>query len=386
MSLLITGSTGFLGKNVLYVLNELKYSKDIYLLIRDKRGKTSKQRFEELRLIFLNINLYLIETDILHLRKLTLPVDIMINCAASVDFDLKLKDAVEQNVDTVIEVLKYVKQNNIKRVIHVSTAYVSAPGKKIKEKFVNMHILGNINKLYTKIKNNEITFDEIITLKWFPNTYCFTKCLAEKMIEQEIKNNDSTTLFSIIRPSIITNSIKTPYLGWFQGYNGAIGFHKLMQMKLLKTLICNEHTKVDYVPVDYVSNIIIDSMTDTNSIIKHATSFFELPTIQNLTQHIQKKVSLYHNHNLHTFYSSICIHIVLIMYMTYYYLLSFFDDVYTKKYKKQYKLISIISGIQQKFHHFLHTTYVFHKANQSSNHFLPDVTVNKYYKEIFEKI
>ena len=386
MSILILGSTGFLGTNLLYLLNDNKYKNNIFLLIRDKRGKTSKQRFEELKKKFEYLNLFLIDKKLLDISSLKLNVDVVINCAASVDFDLELKDAVEQNVDSVIEILKYVKKNNIKKFIHVSTAYVSEAGKIIKEKFVNMKILGPPDKLYKQIKNNEITFKEIVTTKYFPNTYCFTKCLSEKLIEKEMKNN-TQTVFSIIRPSIITNAIKTPYLGWFQGYNAAIGFHKLIKMNLLKTLICNENTKLDYVPVDYVSSIIINSMNDNKNIIKHATSFFKILQIKNITNKTPENIPLYYENNLYTYYSKFYVNFILLITMFYFYILSFADSDYIKKYKKQYKILEVVNGTQKKFNHFLNTTYIFDKTNTNTNtNFTNYVPIDKYYKILFEKI
>jgi len=390
MSILLFGSTGFLGTNLLYLFNEKKYSNNIFLLIRDKRGKTSKERFNELKKNFSNLNLVLIDKNLLEVSELKLSVDIVINCAASVDFDLKLKDAVEQNVDSVIEILKYVKNNNIKNFIHVSTAYVSDPGKVIKEKFVNMKILGEPEDLYKEIKNNKITFKEIITKKYFPNTYCFTKCLSEKLIENEIKKNNTNTVFSIIRPSIITNAIKTPYLGWFQGYNAAIGFHKLIKMKLLRTLICNENTKLDYVPVDYVSNIIIESINDKKNIIKHATSFLKLLNIKNITTKSETLIPLFYKNNLYTYCSKFYVNLTLIIVMIYYYLLSFVNSNYIKKYKKQYKIIEIVNSTQKKFKHFLNTTYIFDKTNANTNtktgNFTNYVSMDQYYRILFEKI
>jgi nucleoside-diphosphate-sugar epimerase len=385
MSILIFGSTGFLGTNLLCLLNEKKYKKNIFLLIRDKRGKTSKERFNEVKKNFNNLNLILIDKNLLEVSELKLNVDIVINCAASVDFDLKLKDAIEQNVDSVIEILKYVKNNNIKNFIHISTAYVSEPGKVIKEKFVNMKILGEPEDLYRQIKNNKITFKEIITNKFFPNTYCFTKCLSEKLIEKEMRTN-TKTIFSIVRPSIITNAIKSPYLGWFQGYNAAIGFHKLIKMKLLRSLTCNETTKLDYVPVDYVSNIIIESINDKKNVIKHATSFFKILPIKDITNKSQEFIPLFYENNLYTYCSRFYVNLTLIISMIYYYLLSFIDNYYIKKYKKQYRIIDIVNTTQKKFNHFLNTTYIFDKTNVNTTNFTNYVSIDQYYRILFEKI
>jgi nucleoside-diphosphate-sugar epimerase len=378
MSLFITGSTGFLGSGLLYFLDDINYKNNIYLLIREKY-KSAKERFDELKQK-LKLNLFLIEN--IELDKLQLNVDIVINCIASVKFDLQLKDAVEQNVDTVINLLKYVKNNNIQKVIHISTAYVSQPNKLIKEKFVNLKLLGNTQKLYEKIKNDEITFEEIITTQWFPNTYCFTKCLAEKIIQREIKQ--SKVVFSIIRPSIITNAIEKPYLGWFKGYNGGIGFHKLIKLKLINQLICNENTKLDYVPVDYVCSVIVNSFNDTKNMIKHATSFFDLLTIKEFVPLIETNLKCFNRNTLYTNCSKYYNLLWMTITIVYIYFMSFFQVKYVKLFEKQTKLLDIVLHVQDTFHYFLHTSYYFHKNNSSP--FKTLVTRDEYYKTLMQSI
>lgn len=378
MSLFITGCSGFLGLGLLYFLEDMNYKNNIYLLIR-KKHKSAKERFDDLKQKFLKLNLFLVEHNILELSKLQLKVDIVINCVASVKFDLDLKDAVEQNVDTVIHLLKYVKNNNIQKVIHISTAYVSQPGKLIKEKFVNLKLLGN-TKIYEKIKKDEITFEEIITKQWFPNTYCFTKCLAEKIIQKEMKH--SKAVFSIIRPSIITNAIEKPYLGWFKGYNGGIGVHKLIKSKLLNHLICNENTRVNYVPVDYVCSVIVNSFTNTKNSIKHATSFFDLLTIKEFIILVDEDVKCLKHDTFYTnclkYYNILCIIISII----YNYFMSFFRVKYAKMFENQIKLLNVVLQIQDIFHYFFHTSYYFHNPIT----FKTSVTREEYYKTLLESV
>jgi len=378
MSLFITGSTGFLGLGLLYFLDDMHYKNNIYVLIR-KKYKSAKERFEELKQKFSKINLFLVEHDIRELYNLQLKVDIVINCIASVKFDLDLKDAVEQNVDTVIYLLKYVKKNNIQKVIHISTAYVSQPGRLIKENFVSLKLLGN-TQIYKKIKNDEITFDEIITRQWFPNTYCFTKCLAEKIIQREMRH--STAVFSIIRPSIITNAIEKPYLGWFKGYNGGIGVHKLIKLKLVNHLICNENTRIDYVPVDYVCSVVVDSFANTKNSIKHATSFFDLLSIKEFITLTDVDVKCFRHNTFYVNYLKYYNIVCLIISIVYIYFMSFFQVKYAKMFEKQIKLLDIVLNVQNTFHHFFHTSYHFHNPHT----FKTSVTRDEYYKTLLKSI
>ena len=396
MSLLITGSTGFLGNGLLYLLDKQNYSNNIYLLIRTKREKSASMRFQEIKQQFQNLQLILLETELLSISKVKLYVEIVINLAASVSFNSELKEALNNNVDSVIEILKFINNNNIPKFIHVSTAYVSCINKndtftgslisnKITEKYVNCKAMGNINTLYENIKNDKISFEEIIQKKWFPNTYCLTKCLAEKMIEKEIKHNKKINI-TIIRPSIITNAIETPYLGWFKGYNAAIGFHSLIQHDYVKYIICNRNTKLDYVPVDYVCHIIVDSFQNQKNIIKHATSFFKILSIQQLVDYVDKKSVLFENKCFYTHYLKYSIIVRLSLYIILFYFLSFVNIDYLKKVKQIQRLFDTCININDIFKHFLTTSYNFKKSYKLTTPFITYVDREQYYIKILRKM
>jgi nucleoside-diphosphate-sugar epimerase len=376
MSLFITGSTGFLGTCLLYLLDENKYQYPIYLLIRKKK-LPALDRFKEIQNNFPLLKLHIVENDILEISKLVLHVDYIINCAASIDFNLELQEAIIQNVDGLLALIEFAKKNSIKNFIHISTAYVSPHGEYAKEKFIKMKNLGNISKLYSNIKSDKITFNDVIKKIYFPNTYCFTKCLAEKFIEKELINNNNNTFFQIIRPSIITNSVKIPYPGWFKGYGATIGVHKLITSKLLNVLICNKNTKLDYIPVDYVAKKIYKSLTISDEIkehtkknkkyclIKHSTSFFT-PTIEemklflnknNFNTHIFEKKNLIYY--FYRYYNLIKIVIMVILnYLLGYTLSSIYkENIYIAN--KLIKILFLVNSIQPKFNHFLHNTYYF---------------------------
>lgn len=371
MSLLITGSTGFLGTGLLYFLDEKKYKSPIYLLIRKKK-LSALERFKEIQNTYPLLNLHLIDCELSNISTISLHVDYIINCAASIDFNLKLKEAISQNVDGLLELIKLAKNNNIKNFIHISTAYVSPPGENAEEKFVKIKNLENIDSLYSNIKSDKITFIDITKQTYFPNTYCFTKWIAEKFIEKEIKNSKNI-FFQIIRPSIITNSIKTPYPGWFKGYGATIGIHKLITSNLLNVIICNKNTKLDYIPVDYVAKKIYKSLfinldTKKNSksyLIKHSTSFFT-PTIYEKKEFLKKNnlnINIFEKKNLtYYFYKYYNILKIVIMIILNYFMGYILRGIYKKNIyvaNKLIKILFLVNNIQPSFNHFLHNTYYF---------------------------
>lgn len=52
-----------------------------------------------------------------------------------------------------------------------------------------------------------------------PNTYTYTKALAEQVLEMECGNVPLT----IVRPSIVAAAAKEPYAGWIDHINGPTG-------------------------------------------------------------------------------------------------------------------------------------------------------------------
>ena len=52
-----------------------------------------------------------------------------------------------------------------------------------------------------------------------PNTYTYTKALAEQVLEIECGN----VPLVIVRPSIVTAAEKEPYPGWIDNINGPTG-------------------------------------------------------------------------------------------------------------------------------------------------------------------
>jgi nucleoside-diphosphate-sugar epimerase len=366
MILFITGSTGFLGTGLLHVLQSKNYTDLIYLLIRKKNDKTAIERFHVIQKEFPALQLQLIEKDILQIAELSLPVDCIINCAASIDFCLELQDAMIQNVDGLLELIKFAKRNQVKQFIHISTAYVAEHGKIAKEKFINLKVLGNITDVYAKIKKNDITFADILTKKFFPNTYCFTKCLAEKCIEREIKKKK--IIFSIIRPSIITNSESIPSPGWFKGYSAAIGLHKLIHLNVLNILIVNKNTILDYIPVDHVAKQIYNSLDHPETTIKYVTSYFR-PSFSDtlLYSSIFNNIKIIYAPNISYYIFKYYNLLKIVAGILYYYLLSCLNKKYISKKNKLIKLFHIVNTIQDNFNHFLHNTYYFNNSYANAN-------------------
>ncbi|XP_055387921.1 putative fatty acyl-CoA reductase CG5065 isoform X2 [Condylostylus longicornis] len=86
-----------------------------------------------------------------------------------------------------------------------------------------------------------------------PNTYTFTKALAEHMLLKEAGNLP----VAIVRPSIVIASLKEPFAGWVDNWNGPTGLVSALGQGLFRTILCEKNFTADMVPVDIVINLMI---------------------------------------------------------------------------------------------------------------------------------
>lgn len=87
----------------------------------------------------------------------------------------------------------------------------------------------------------------------FPNTYTFTKNLAEKYIKKAHEGLKTV----IWRPSIIASSLEQPFKGWTDSISAAGGLSLLGTLGLLKNVYLPKTNPFDLIPVDIVSNGIL---------------------------------------------------------------------------------------------------------------------------------
>lgn len=249
--------------------------KFIFLLMRPKRGQDIKARLEEL------INAPLFERlrqerpselnkivpilgDITEPRlgispmdeeRLIQTVSIVFHSAATVKFDEALKLSVTINMlgtKRLVELCH--RMHGLRALIHVSTAYCNCDREEVKEviypppydpeKIINcMEWMDNelIQALTPKLIGNR------------PNTYTFTKALAEDMLLKESGNLP----VSIVRPSIVLSSLKEPVAGWVDNWNGPTGIIAAAGKGFFRTMLCHEEKIADLVPVDIVINLMI---------------------------------------------------------------------------------------------------------------------------------
>jgi len=140
----------------------------------------------------------------------------------------------------------------------VSTCYTNAPrfGTEVREKVYPINF-----DPYEVIKQvNSMTYEEsdkatTHTIREHPNTYTFSKMIAEHIVLEEKENLP----LAIIRPSIIGGAFRFPVPGWVDSPIGASGLIAAASLGVLHCMNGRGSNIVDFVPVDFVADQILAS-------------------------------------------------------------------------------------------------------------------------------
>ncbi|XP_065618892.1 probable fatty acyl-CoA reductase 4 isoform X2 [Quercus suber] len=266
-TILVTGATGFLAKVfVEKILRVQPNVKMLYLLVRASDSESATQRFHKEVIekdIFrvlrnnlgANLESFLFERvtpisgdirdenfgikDSILIEEMWKEIDIVLNSAATTNFDERYDVALGINTYGALHVLNFAKKCiKLKVLLHVSTAYVSSErGGNILESPLHMEdtpkrtsrLVINAEKevveeYLDRLRVQGATNEEITStmkdlgtkrakLYGWPNTYVYTKALGEMILGQFHQNLP----LAIIRPTMVTSTYKEPFSGWIEG-------------------------------------------------------------------------------------------------------------------------------------------------------------------------
>jgi long-chain acyl-CoA synthetase len=232
-------------------------------------------------------------------------LDLIINSSGLTDFNPDLREAVSSNVDAVMNVLQFVRESDHAGLLHLSTCYaagrcdgrvfessrpdytpIGLPGFDAEQEWKSLHrqieeiqassegpvvteelrrqavgkehaakdlhgaaLENQIRKNRVRWLRNELTEAgkrRAHELGW-PNTYTFTKSLAESLLTKY----GPDLPVAIVRPAIVESSLTQPFRGWNEGINTSAALSYLLGT-FFRQLPTNERKRLDVIPVDSV--------------------------------------------------------------------------------------------------------------------------------------
>jgi thioester reductase-like protein len=235
-------------------------------------------------------------------------VDVVLNCAGLVDFNPDLRDALASNVDGALHVADFTMACEHAALLHVSTCYVAGqrdgvipeecrdgltpndePIEAAAELEKAQKIIESVNlenesekttstlreEVVARIRDrglpeNERRIDEMVgrlkrkrlremmakagmdrakELGW-PNTYTYTKALAELVLRQR-----TGLRLAIFRPAIVESAIEFPFPGWNEGFNTS-GPLVYLAGTWFRHVPARPGNPLDVIPVDQVCKML----------------------------------------------------------------------------------------------------------------------------------
>ncbi|XP_060601049.1 fatty acyl-CoA reductase 1-like [Ruditapes philippinarum] len=271
----ITGATGFLGKALVEKLLRACPDCTLYLMIRPKKGKEIQERLEEIfeSKIFDKIRhqdadfkkrCVAIEGDIVkdglgieqsQVDILIKEVSVVFHSAATIKFDEAMKLSVDMNIVGVQRMLELSRKlPSLISFVHISTAYANCNVNEIKEEVYPPPM--QPKQLLSAVGWMDSETLDILTPKMVgsrPNTYTFTKSIAETLLKEECRDLP----VAIFRPSIVGATYQEPIAGWVDNLNGPTGLFAAIGKGVLRTMKGDFNATADIIPVDLATNMLI---------------------------------------------------------------------------------------------------------------------------------
>ena len=190
-------------------------------------------------------------------------MDIILNSAASVNFDDPIHEALQINFYGARRIQELANEcKHLLALHHVSTSYANTdlPNNSVVPEEILPFAGGkDWRALIAKIAAMEpqvLEREEPNILKHygFPNTYTLTKNLAERMIRDSRRPD---MRISVTRPAVITACHRFPFPGWTDSIAAAGAVVYGLGMGITNRDFCYENVTGTFTPCDYVVNAIL---------------------------------------------------------------------------------------------------------------------------------
>lgn len=238
-------------------------------------------------------------------QRLARTIDLVVNSSGLTDFNPDLREALCSNVEPAAHLIEFLRASDHAALLHLSTCYVVGARdgrvaedlkpnytpadaedfnvdrelrslqelvRKVEERAHSPEVEAALRRqalgrLHEKQRPPGREIEELMRknrLRWirnrltragtrrarrlgWPNTYTFTKSLAESLLA----TGGAGLPIAIVRPSIVETSIDEPFRGWNEGINTSAPLSYLLGT-YFRQLPSNERKRLDLIPVDMV--------------------------------------------------------------------------------------------------------------------------------------
>lgn len=284
-SVLLTGGTGFVGKvTIEKLLRSCPTIDTIYLLIRDRKDQNAAERavglmaegvFGEARrlqpgceakikAIHGDISLPGLGMSDADREEICRRVTVVFHIAATVKFTEELRVAAAMNIVAVKSMVELATSlDRCDCFVQCSTAYAHTYLPRCGEELYDATFCPDkLLKLLDLVDDDKLIAEMTPALiKPHPNTYTFTKCLGEHVVNTQLGDIP----VAVVRPAIVTPAWQHPYPGWTDTPNGPAGITLAIGAGLLSSVPSCPEASPALVPVDVVASYLIAAAWHTHS-------------------------------------------------------------------------------------------------------------------------
>ncbi|XP_013403407.1 fatty acyl-CoA reductase 1-like [Lingula anatina] len=296
-SIFVIGFTGFMGRVLVEkLLRSCSDIKAIYVLIRPKNNQDVRQRLEdvfssklfdklrkerpEFRTKVIPVNGNMLEPHLgmsqSDMTRLVTDVSVVFHAAATANFEEHLKSGVLMNLHGVKKLAELCKQmSKLEALVYVSTVFANCDRSQVQEAIYPPAL--QPQKLMEAAEWMDAEMMEILAPHLIgkrPNTYTYIKAMVEYLLVEEY----ASLPIAIIRPSIVGASLREPFPGWLDNFDGPTNLLTKVGKGILRSMMGNVNGKADVVPIDLVINLMIASAWYTSVHRPSNTMVYNLTT------------------------------------------------------------------------------------------------------------
>ncbi|XP_031330714.1 putative fatty acyl-CoA reductase CG5065 [Photinus pyralis] len=270
-TILVTGATGYLGT---YFVEKLLRScpdvKKVYLLVRKKRGRPNEDRlveffespvynalkrsnpraFQTVEVLSGDLELEELGLGDGDQEKVANEVNSVFHVGATINMAETLRMSTLVNIRGTRDLLSIcARAQHLKSFVYVSTAYSQLQLHEIDEIIPpSAEDADNLIAIASSRDQRQLHNATLRMLEKWPNTYTYTKHLAENVVGR------SQLPTAIVRPSLIMPPYLEPESDWSSTLDWTTKLLASLNLGIIHSVHCNSKDVVDVVPVDFVVN------------------------------------------------------------------------------------------------------------------------------------